>query len=301
MKKGLAALFHPRSTADFFAAYGNHEPFVVHQNEQYTGSLTSLPLLGSLDALLRSWPAPIQAHLPDVRDEASAIETTTKDARKLFDNGMGLLFNDANLFSPVMGEWLAQVRRDLGLSALTYARCLIYATPDGSGTAPHFDHNINFVLQVRGTKHWTLAPNQHVSHPMGRHTIGLPTEPELTTYIDSALPTCMPEQTRSFALKPGSCLFVPRGYWHSTQAEGDALALNFTFTAPSWMDLIATALRSRLVVSPDWRETADGVSDPSRRQAAVRRFDALLASLVDDLPNWRASDILDATESEPSD
>ena len=297
-KSGLAALVHPRSTADFFAAYASHEPFVVHQNQAHTAPLTSLGLLGSLDALLRSWPAAIQAHLPDVRDEASSIETTAKDARKLFDNGMGLLFNDAHQVSPVLSDWLEQVRRDLGLSSLTFGRCLIYATPDGGGTAPHFDHNINFVLQVHGTKHWTLAPNEHVVHPMCRHTIGQPTEPELTTYMEYPMPTSMPEGARDFELKPGSLLFVPRGYWHCTEAQGDALALNFTFTAPTFMDLFTAALRSRLVLSPAWRETADGVSDPARRDAAARGLDSLLAGLIEDLPNWRASDILDATESD---
>lgn len=298
MKTGLSALVHPLSVEEFFVAYAEGEPFVVHERHAHTGPLLDLSLLSSLDALLRSWPASIQAHLPDVRDESSSIETSAKDARKLFGNGMGLLFNDAHLVSPLLSDWLERLRRDLGLPTLTFGRCLVYATPDGGGTAPHFDQNINFVLQVQGTKQWTLAPNQHVRHPLSRHTIGQPTEPELSTYVESAMPTSMPAETRAFELKPGSVLFVPRGCWHSTRAEGDSLALNFTFTAPTWLDLLTAALRSRLALSPAWRETADGVSDPARRGAAVRRLDVLLAGLVDDLPNWRASDILDSTEAD---
>ena len=301
MKTGLDALVHPRSVAEFFDAYANHEPFVVHGNHEHTAPHSSLSLLESLDALLRSWPASIQAHLPDVRDEASSIETNAKDARKLFDSGIGLLFNDANLISPLLSDWLEQLRRGLGLPALTFGRCLIYATPDGGGTAAHFDQNINFVLQVHGTKRWTLAPNRHVAHPMCRHTIGQPTDPELMTYMESPMPTSMPDDARAIELRPGSLLFVPRGYWHSTEAEGDALALNFTFTVPTWLDLFTAALRSRLALSPGWRETADGVSDPARRAAATRRLDHLLSGLVDDLPDWRASDILDATEGGTTD
>lgn len=301
MKTVLAALVHPRSIAEFFEAYANHEPFVVQGNHEHTAPLLSLSLLGSLDALLRSWPASIQAHLPDVRDESSSIETTAKDARKLFDNGIGLLFNDAHLIAPLLSEWLEHLRRDLGLPALTIGRCLIYATPDGGGTAPHFDQNINFVFQVHGTKRWTLAPNRHVAHPLCRHTIGQPTEPELATYMESPMPTSMPDDARAIELKPGSLLFVPRGYWHETVAEGEALALNFTLTAPTWLDLFTAALRGRLALSPAWRETADGVSDPARRAAAARRLDDLLSGLIDDLPNWRAPDILDATESDTAD
>ena len=290
MKSGLAALIHPYTADEFFTLYENNQPFIVHNLADQIKALTDLPFLASLEAMLASWPSAIQAHLPDVRDEASSIDTNFKDAKKLFNNGMGLLFNDVQNISPVLQEWLAEIRIDLGLSALTYGRCMVYATPDNKGTAPHFDQNINFVLQIHGTKKWWLAPNQHVDNPLTRHTMGLPTDSELMSYIDAPMPTEMSKDAISFELKPGSLLFVPRGSWHSTEAEGDALSLNFTFTAPTWIDLFTATLRSRLALSPEWRETAHITGE--------EKFDSLLATLVDDLSNWRAGDILNATESQ---
>ncbi len=298
MNKGLAQLIHPYSTKDFLSHYEKNEPFVVHHPATGLSELRELPLLKNLTTLLHSWPAPIQAHLPDVRDEASAIDTTAKDAQKLFDNGMGLLFNDVNQFSPLLQEWVDQIRKDLGLSHHTYGRSLIYATPDGKGTAPHFDQNINFVLQIHGTKKWTLARNRTVQNPMVRHTIGQPVDSEMMSYLDGPMIEKMPKETLSFELKPGSLLFVPRGTWHSTEAEGDALALNFTFTAPTWIDLFLGALRSRLVLSPEWRETVEGVSDSSRRLQAEAKLDSLLSGLGEDLPHWQAADVLNATDGE---
>jgi len=297
MTSGLSALIHPCSITDFFDKYERNEPFVVHQNEQSIKALFELPFLASLEALLNSWPSTIQAQLPDFRDEASSIDTTAKDAQKLFDNGMGLLFNEAQNISPLLCHWLEQIRKDLGVSAMSLSRCLIYATPDGKGTAPHFDQNINFVLQIHGTKKWLIAPNQHVANPMTRHTMGLPVDPELMSYLETPMPEKMPPDATTFELRPGSLLFVPRGSWHSTQAEGDALSLNFTFTAPTWIDLFTAVLRSRLALSPEWRETADGVSDHERYGLAERKFDYLLSTLIDDLQHWKASDILNATES----
>lgn len=297
MKTGLAPLIHPHTTTDFFKMYASNEPFVVQTKQELLRPLLELPFLSSLDAMLNSWPNDIQAHLPDVRDEASSIDTNGKDAPKLFANGMGLLFKDVHSTSPVLQEWLEELRRDLGLSALTYGRCLVYATPDGKGTAPHFDQNINFVLQVHGTKKWWIAENHHVSNPMTRHTMGLPADPELMSYLEAPLPTEMPKGARAFELKPGSLLFVPRGSWHATEAEGDALSLNFTFSAPTWIDLFTAALRGRLAMSPEWRETADGVSDPAKQEMAEHKFDYLLSTLIQDMPNWRAGDILGATES----
>ncbi len=286
MKTGLSKLIYPHSIDEFFLMYGKNKPFVV-QNYDLLRPLMELPFLTSLDVLLKSWPSPIQAHLPDVRDEISSIDTISKDAQKLFDNGMGLLFNEAQLISPLLQEWLHELQRDIGLSALTYGRCIIYATPDGRGTAPHFDQNINFVLQIHGTKKWKIAPNKHVENPMTRHTMGQPVDPELMSYINEPMPTHMADDAVSFELKPGSLLFVPRGSWHETEAEGDALSLNFTFTAPTWIDLFTAALRSRLALSPGWRETAD---------LSEHKFDFLLSTLIDDIPNWKARDILSASE-----
>ncbi|MFZ3229339.1 MAG: cupin domain-containing protein [Pseudobdellovibrio sp.] len=298
MKTTLSALIYPNKNSDFFKAYNKNQPFIVHNLKDSIKELMDLPFLSSLDSLLNSWPKSIQAHLPDVRDEASSIDTNPKDAKKLFENGMGLLFNQAHTLSPILIKWLESLRKDLGLSLQTNSRCMVYATPKGSGTAPHFDQNINFVLQLTGTKKWWIAPNVHVENPLTRHTMGLSPDAELESYLEAPLPTKMPESVSAIEIKAGSLLFVPRGSWHSTEASSDALSLNFTFTAPTWIDLFSAALRSRLAQSSQWRETANGVSDPNKRGEAESRFETLLFDLIDDLPNWTASEILQATENE---
>src|SRR5258708_4816555 len=151
---GLAALVSPHSSERFFAEAWLHQPFVVHGLNESIVPLTRLPFLKSLEALLNVWPKMVQAHLPDASDESSSIDATPHDARKLFANKMALLFNDVQTVSPELVNWLQALARDLGLPSSTYARCLVYATPDGRGTATHFDQNMNFVLQLHGTKTW---------------------------------------------------------------------------------------------------------------------------------------------------
>jgi 50S ribosomal protein L16 3-hydroxylase len=276
----------------------SNKPFAVKGLTTTIGPLTRLPFLESLDTLLKLWPDLVQAHLPKVADEASSINVSSEDARKLFENGMALMFDQAHRISPELSLWLETIRNDLGLSALTQSRCLLYATPKSKGTAPHFDQNVNFVLQIHGIKKWWLAPNRHVQNPLSRHTMGLPIDPELQTYAQTPMPTRMPSGIRPITLEPGSLLFVPRGTWHTTEAESDALSLNFTYSAPTWLDLFTAALRSRLALSSEWRETAGGVSsaDSSHREAAQQKFDLLLSELTYDLPNWKASEILEVTE-----
>jgi 50S ribosomal protein L16 3-hydroxylase len=296
---GLASLIHPRTPESFLDRNWSKEPYVVHGLSESIREIRDLPYLASLDALLAHWSGPVQAHLPDVADESISVDASPADAKKLFQNRMGLLFNNVEKRSPELARAVARIREELGLPASTYGRCIVYATPDGKGTAPHFDQNINFVVQLHGTKKWWLAANESVENPTERYTIGQPAAPELASYQSGEFPSAMPSSREEIILAPGSMLFVPRGYWHATEAEGDALALNFTFSQPTWIDLFTTALRSRLSLSPEWRELADGVGSkvPARRERGQYEFDALLVELVADLPNWRAADILAATET----
>jgi 50S ribosomal protein L16 3-hydroxylase len=282
---------------DFLNRAWPHTPYVRHGALDAVKSITELPFLQSVEAMLNSWPGLVQAHLPEVADESLSVDATPQDARKLYASKMALLFNQVQKISPVLTKWLETLRADLGLPSSAFARCMVYATPDGKGTAPHFDQNVNFVLQLRGTKTWWLAPNTSVVNPTQRFTIGQPCDPELASYLEEELPKNMPEGEK-VVLEPGSLLFVPRGFWHRTEASGEALALNFTFSQPTWVDIFTLALRSRLLLSPAWRELADGASsqDPERREVATHKLDLLLMELTHDLPNWQASDILGATE-----
>ena len=83
---GLAQLIAPTTSEEFLAKSWPNKPFVVHGLSGSVASLTQLPFLQSLDALLNSWPNLVQAHLPDVADESSAVDATPQDARKLFAN-----------------------------------------------------------------------------------------------------------------------------------------------------------------------------------------------------------------------
>ncbi len=298
---GLSGLFGPKLAGDFMAEAWPKEPFLAHGLQPTLHSVFELPFLQSLNALLGAWPSAIQVHLPDVADESSSIDANAKDAQKLFSNKMGLLFNNVQTLSTELQNRLQALGKDLGLPVSTHSRCMVYATPDGKGTAAHFDQNINFVVQLHGIKKWSVAPNATVENPTARYTMGQELDPELSSYIENEMPTAMPtEGKRDFVLDPGSVLFVPRGWWHSTEAKGEALALNFTFNQPTWIDIFTLALKSRLSLSPAWRELADGVTSANAdlRANAKGELDDLLAELVEDLPNWRAEDILWATEGD---
>lgn len=287
---GIASLVHPRSAADLREQMRTCQPCAVHGRQNALAELFSLPLLGSLDDLLGGWPDAVEVFHPEVADEASSDMVPTDEARTQFAKGRTLLLSEVQLHAPRLLPWLEAIRVDLGFSALTESRCLVYATPAGTGTATHFDQNVNFVVQVHGTKRWWLAPNTHVTRPMTRHRLGQPLDPELESYARLPMPTEMPADRTEVVLEPGSVLFVPRGTWHATEARTDALSLNFTFSAPTWLDVFGAALRGRLAQSSDWREAA--------APADAATFEALLLELAEDAVSWDADEILAVTEGE---
>lgn len=292
----LTSLFAPMSRSEFLQIYLKNEPLAVHGFKGLQELLKS-PLLSSFESLINEWPEEVGAYQEGTADEVNSKKVAPEEAKNLFKKqGSGLYFDDVNRFSPLINDCLQDLRLDLGLSRQTYARSLIYAIAKGHGTAAHFDQNINFVLQISGTKKWWVAPNTNVKNPLVRHTLGHSADPELSSYSDSEFPESFPDDASEYTLEPGSILFLPRGAWHKTEALADSISLNFTFTPATWVDLFTAALRGRLQQSSNWRETADFVSDQELHVHAIEKFDLLLAELAKDAPSWRARDILGATE-----
>ena len=281
----LDRLFDPLTGEAFLARHWPGTHAVAHGPLQRVGALAELPELHALDALLAAYGDRVRVALADKRDEHSSVQVDTQQAARLHGEGMALIFNAVERFLPPVQGWLEGLRRELGLPRKCDPRSIVYASPAGSGNSPHFDANANFVVQIRGTKTWRLAPNTHVKDPTDRWAMnqaGL--SEELEGYVDVALPTAMPPLAQSFTLSPGSVLFVPRGYWHSTETAEDTLAINFTFGQPSWADVMLAALRVRLLKEPKWRALA--VGDP--------------ALLHGPLPLVAAEDVLALMEAEPT-
>lgn len=255
------------------------------------GPFAELPEFFDLSQLLARYRAPIRVALPDKRDEHSSRQVDAATALSLHDKGMALILDNAERFLPELQPLLAELGRDLGLPRKCDPRCLVYVSPKGSGNSPHFDANANVVVQLRGKKRWRLAPNTHVLLPTDRWAMNQDDlSDELDGYATRPLPTAMPADAESFDLVPGSVLFVPRGTWHSTESDGDSLALNFTFGQPTWADALLAALRPQMLKNPAWRALATGFSGDDSQ--ALDAMLALLRLEADQLEGAHVVDVM---------
>jgi len=253
------------STKNFFSPLSNDEFISKHllKNEPYLTHFDKGPLeelftylpIQSLENLLQTWPSYVNVYGDKVADEVDSFQTSAQEAGQFFENGRGLYFDDINQISPMIDQWKNSLQNDLKLSPLSYGRSLVYAIPEGKGTDAHFDQNINIVLQISGTKTWSIAPNETVDSPLERYTIGTNDEGQFS-YAKGPFPTSLPKNAKEYQLSPGSILFVPRGSWHQTKSLTNSLSLNFTFSPASWIDVYTDQLRKSLSSDHQWRETA---------------------------------------------
>jgi 50S ribosomal protein L16 3-hydroxylase len=292
---GLELLLAPLPAKQFLAEHWPNRHLAVHGPLSRLGPLARIPELADVHALLRAWRGTVRVFPPASGDEYDSPQVTSEVAARLYDRGFALVFNAPETLLPALQPHLRKLQVDLGLPANTNARCIAYASPTNAGASPHFDHNANFVVQLTGEKVWRVAPNRQVTNPTVRHVMNGPVDPALLVQATGDFPGAMPPDAEEIHLRAGSVLFVPNASWHTTSAAEGALSLNFTFSQPSWADLVRDAIWKRLITDPQWRELAYGASpdaDPARREQASRRLTALLQQLPEKVRTLNAAAVI---------
>jgi lysine-specific demethylase/histidyl-hydroxylase NO66 len=161
---------------------------------------------------------------------------------------------------------LTRFCRDLELELSHAVQANAYVTPAGSrGLGVHYDTHDVFVLQLAGTKQWSVY-EPVLADP-------LPSQPWTGTAADAGDP-CL-----SVELAAGDCLYVPRGFLHSATAQQDLSAhLTIGVVATTWHDVV--------------RELVAGVADePEFRRALpvgyARDPDGLVAGVEEAVARLR--------------
>lgn len=140
----------------------------------------------------------------------------------LFADGATVVLQSLHRWWPPVSRFC----RDLELALGHPLQANAYLTPPGAaGLAPHHDTHDVFVLQVAGTKHWTVrAPV--VDAPLARHR------------SDHRAAAAQPVLFEA-ALGPGDSLYLPRGYVHSAATqEGISLHLTLGVLATTVHDVL---------------------------------------------------------------
>jgi len=147
--------------------------------------------------------------------------------------------------------------------------------PQNRGFDDHYDVHDVFVLQIEGTKRWIIHEPVHTDplrdQPWTDRRSAVAEAAKGEAYIDTVL-------------EPGDVLYLPRGWLHAAQAQGE-VSIHLTLGIHSWTryalaEQLAQAALAALCDDPEMRRTLPlGVEGPGADLDVVR--ERLAAAVVE--------------------
>lgn len=236
-------LIHPTSKKAFFEQYFEKQALVVKRSQpDYFANLLSLDDIDRVITTLDRGSDEII--LKNATREVSESDYTVDgsiDVAKLYQRfGQGSTITLAFL-DTVLPE-LARFCRSLEGEFTCPLQANVYLTPPGAqGAKVHYDTHDVFVLQVAGSKKWTIY--------------GTPVELPLPGQDFDAAIHDVGKPTLEFALEPGDLAYLPRGAAHDARStETVSLHVTAGILRFTWTDLLL-----------------EFVANASLRDAALRR------------------------------
>lgn len=220
-------------------------------------------------------------HVNHTRGEGLRIDFGVEPAEAVRQYHAGNTIQILDLKTDEIGRWNRLLDGVLNLiPGTTLANG--FASLPGPGLPWHWDAQEVFIVQVRGRKRWHVAPNDYLDWPTVN---GMPTDQpplELAMQLkDPGAPIREPEAWQEVEMRPGSVMFMPRGYWHRVADNVDAsLHLVLQVRMPNWRDLFRFMFDNvPALYDLEWRRPTAALSAMHLATDAPREFAERIASL----------------------
>jgi ribosomal protein L16 Arg81 hydroxylase len=237
-------LIDPVPKEIFFNQYWETQPLVVRRNKkQYFGSLFSLDEADrAITTLNLTYP---NITLKNANREVKAGDYTAGNGTldvasvyQLFNEGSTIVLAFLDTVIPTLTSLCRSLERELNFPLQMNA----YLTPPrAQGARHHYDTHDVFVLQIVGSKRWTMY--------------GTPVELPLSGQdFDSKIHQQGPP-TMEFELKPGDLAYIPRGVVHDARSSEDlSLHITLGILCYRWADLLLELVADASVKDPAFRK-----------------------------------------------
>lgn len=215
----LGHLLRPVGATNFFADYWGKYPVKLKTGASFDNLIqakdidsilrygdVNIRLVKQIDGKTNNRDVPILANSPDLYG-----------VYKAWVEGYSIAIDDVRTW-PSIAEYCQH------LEALTHYRTssTIFLTPPGCQCfPPHYDGHEALVVQIEGSKDWTVWPREKI----GPRLVG--------AAIDH--PESLSDPVIETTLDPGDVLYMPRGYPHQAKAtKGRSLHLTIQFFPPTY-------------------------------------------------------------------
>ena len=242
----LARLIDPVTKTEFLDAYWERKPLLVQRNQAsyFSDLLTSTQIDEVITTLHLSHPdiRVVNAASP-VPAAAYTYPSGLIDIARLYQQyeaGGSIVLSNLEGHLPDMANLCRALEREMS----SRFQANIYFTPhNAQGLRSHYDNHDVFVMQLEGSKKWTLYDTPvelpfrgEEFHP---ETVGPPGE-----------------VTKEFVLNAGDLLYLPRGIMHDASAtDVDSLHITVGVIFTSWMELVLEAVAKVGLNDPRFRRT----------------------------------------------
>jgi ribosomal protein L16 Arg81 hydroxylase len=267
----LEWLIQPATRQQFFQEYWETKPLVIHrQCANYYARLLSLDEIDrALTTLDLRYPNVVLKNAArDVDEDEYTVNGSALDVAKLYQlfaegSTVTLAFLDQVIPS------LTEFCRGLEAEFSQPFQANIYLTPPGNqGAKVHYDTHDVFVLQVAGSKRWTIY--------------GTPVELPLKNQDFDSSKHAPGERTMEFELCPGDVAYIPRGWAHEARST-DTVSLHITagILASTWTDFLLECVADACLNDPAFRKALPPgyARDGLPEQQAREMFNQLLRRL----------------------
>ena len=288
----LARLLAPFDRARFLAEHWEQKPLIVRRDDpSYWRDLVTVDDVNRV-ITTRNMHHPAVG-MTNASRKVNAEEYTyasglvdTARLYRHFAEGSTVTLNGFETEHPALALLCRSMERELSIRFQTN----LYFTPaQAQGFRTHYDSHDVFVIQVHGSKHWTLY-NTPVELPYRRQEFHPDEHP-------------VGEVTQEFVLHQGDMAYVPRGVLHDARTTGEeSLHVTLGVLFSSYTDLLVEALAMVGLRDVAFRRSLPpGFARPDFDRAAVReefralcrRFaesadlDGALEQFIDDVVNTR--------------
>ena len=265
-------IIHPVGRGAFFDLHYEKSPLVLHRNAP-----------GYYDEILRledvwshiEWNCPAPGDLKLIKlgagDGSDAWagggrRCDPSAVARMYGDGWTVALNRMHERMPALAAMCAAA--EAVFSAAFQAN--LYLTPPGSqGFMPQWDTHDVFVLQIHGSKDWTLYDTK-VELPLAGQS------------FDDEKPPTGPASA-SFTLRAGDMLYCPRGLMNSAQSGPEAsLHVTFGLIGRTWAELVLEAVSKVFLEDASFRRNLPaGFAGPGFNDAAAEAgFSEMMRSLA---------------------
>jgi hypothetical protein len=267
-------LIDPVSPETFLTDYYERQTLLIEgRNPDKFSSLLSVAAIDR--HLAASTPYHPEVFLVDAARDLKPGDYTLADgsgridlprAYQLFHTGATISISQLQERVPELAELCRSVERTFSCHFQTN----IYLSPrNAQGFKTHYDSHDVFVLQVAGSKHWTIydggvelplrgqgfQPSEHIPGPV----------------------------TRELTVKAGDVFYCPRGVFHAARAT-DEVSLHITLglMGKTWADVMIEAMSEACLASPAFRaHLPAGFAKPGfDMHGAERTFQSLIETFA---------------------